>query len=609
MKHYLYIILAIFLVFLYSCANMGSGPQGGPKDMTPPKLVKSEPAQNQTNVKSKKIVLEFDEIVLLDKVAEQLVISPPQKNMPEIQAINKKITIVLKDTLQPNTTYNITLGDAITDNKEKTALKNFSLAFSTGNEIDTLSITGYVLWANNLSKAKGVTVGIYENGDDSLFTTQVPLRIAKTNADGYFRIDNVHEGEYKIRALDDQNRDYKFSLKNEAIAFLDHTVRPYAASKIEVEADTMQVDTTQILLDKLLKKKSFELDEHDVILSLFNEEASMQYFVKSERLEPNNFSLYFAKKAESLPLLEPINFDQKDFYFLEKNATLDSLKFWITDTTLVKQDTLKFKMTYQKSDSLYNLVPQTDTISVVYKKRVTKKKRANDQPMIAKTNFISMKMNLDNNRLEIYDDLMLNFSEPIVGLTKEAFTLTMQDSQVDSIWNEVNFQLEADTINSSVYYIAYDWEENASLKLSIDSAAIHSIYGNPCKKTEVDFSIKRFEEYANFYLKVPDAPRNSFVELLDSNDKPLYKEFIQNGQVSFELVKPGTYFARIIIDEDWNGEWTTGKYDEQKQPEKVFYFEKPIMLRKNWDLEETWEYQKLNVLNQKPMEIKSPTSK
>ena len=90
---------------------------------------------------------------------------------------------------------------------------------------------------------------------------------------------------------------------------------------------------------------------------------------------------------------------------------------------------------------------------------------------------------------------------------------------------------------------------------------------------------------------------------------PLYKEFIQNGQVSFELVKPGTYFARIIIDEDWNGEWTTGKYDEQKQPEKVFYFEKPIMLRKNWDLEETWEYQKLNVLNQKPMEIKSPTSK
>ncbi|MBQ8056309.1 MAG: Ig-like domain-containing protein, partial [Paludibacteraceae bacterium] len=160
MKHYLYIILAIFLVFLYSCANMGSGPQGGPKDMTPPKLVKSEPAQNQTNVKSKKIVLEFDEIVLLDKVAEQLVISPPQKNMPEIQAINKKITIVLKDTLQPNTTYNITLGDAITDNKEKTALKNFSLAFSTGNEIDTLSITGYVLWANNLSKAKGVTVGI-----------------------------------------------------------------------------------------------------------------------------------------------------------------------------------------------------------------------------------------------------------------------------------------------------------------------------------------------------------------------------------------------------------------------------------------------------------------
>ena len=89
----------------------------------------------------------------------------------------------------------------------------------------------------------------------------------------------------------------------------------------------------------------------------------------------------------------------------------------------------------------------------------------------------------------------------------------------------------------------------------------------------------------------------------------MYKEFIQNGQVSFELVKPGTYFARIIIDEDWNGEWTTGKYDEQKQPEKVFYFEKPIMLRKNWDLEETWEYQKLNVLNQKPMEIKSPTSK
>ena len=235
----------ILVLSIYSCANM-SRPGGGPRDETPPLFVKSTPAPGALNVSKQRVEIEFDEIIQVESPGEKVIVSPPQKDMPEIRASGRKVTVELKDSLLPNTTYTIDFSDAIVDNNEKNPLYSFAYSFSTGPTIDSLQVSGILLNASDLEPVTGMLVGLHSNLDDSAFQ-KLPLeRIASSDELGHFTIRNVAPGKYRLFALKDLNRDYKFDNPSEEIAFFDSIVVPTADVKLHVDTlwkDSVTIDT------------------------------------------------------------------------------------------------------------------------------------------------------------------------------------------------------------------------------------------------------------------------------------------------------------------------------------------------------------------------------
>ena len=223
-----------------------SRPGGGPRDETPPVFIKGVPAPGALNVSKQEIEIEFDEIIQVEKPSEKVIVSPPQKDMPEIRTSGRKVTVTLRDSLLPNTTYTIDFSDAIVDNNEKNPLYSFAYSFSTGSKIDSLQVSGILLNASDLEPITGMLVGLHSNLDDSAFQ-KLPLeRIASSDELGHFTIRNVSPGKYRLFALKDLNRDYRFDNPSEDIAFFDSIVIPTADVKLHVDTiwnDSLTIDT------------------------------------------------------------------------------------------------------------------------------------------------------------------------------------------------------------------------------------------------------------------------------------------------------------------------------------------------------------------------------
>ena len=179
------ILLILISAILVACASMGT-PDGGPYDEMPPKFVGSSPRLHAVNVKNQKIELAFDEFIKLEKASEKVVVSPPQLDQPELKVVGKKVVMELIDTLKDATTYTIDFSDAIVDNNEKNVLQDYTFAFSTGDKVDSLQISGVVLDSRTLQPQEGLTVGVYQNYTDTTFTTTPFDRITRTNKNGEF---------------------------------------------------------------------------------------------------------------------------------------------------------------------------------------------------------------------------------------------------------------------------------------------------------------------------------------------------------------------------------------------------------------------------------------
>ena len=260
------LIGVILLAIIYSCANIGS-PNGGPYDETPPKFVSSNPIPNQVNYQGKNVEILFDELIQIEKPTENVIITPPQMELPIIRSSGKKAVIELKDSLKPNTTYTIDFTNSIVDNNEKNVFENFSFAFSTGETIDSLEISGVLLNAENLEPMPGITIGLHNNLEDSAFVKVPFLRTSRTNDKGRFTIRNIAPGSYRVFALNDVNRDYKFDQPGEDIAFLDSLIVP--SFEFTTRQDTTWKDTLTIDTIRTINYTRFLPD--DIELRLFNE--------------------------------------------------------------------------------------------------------------------------------------------------------------------------------------------------------------------------------------------------------------------------------------------------------------------------------------------------
>lgn len=602
-------LLAAFL--LGSCARMGQ-PDGGWYDETPPRIMGAAPADKGTNVKNRKISIFFDEFIQIENATEKVVVSPPQLETPEIVASGKRIRIELLDSLKPNTTYTIDFSDAITDNNEDNPLGNYTYSFSTGDAIDTLEVSGKVLQAKDLEPVKGILVGLYSDLSDTAFTTKPMLRVSRTDGSGRFVIKGVAPGTYRVYALQDADGNYLFNQKSEMLAFSQEKIVP--SFKPDVRQDTTWIDSLRIKSIDRVGYTHFLPD--DIVLRAFNEVMTDRYFLKAERREPESFTLFYSYGGE-MPQVRGLNFQSDDAFIIESTEKQDTITYWLKDTALVNQDTLRVELTYHMTDSLGKLVEQIDTLDIL--SRISYEKRQKD--LEREREEWQKKQDRAKKRGEPYDSIMppkalaigvkapseldpdknipFTFNTPLASVDTAAIHLY---SKHDTLW--YNAPLEFNHVRGREYELRGEWRPDIEYSLEIDSAAFVDIYGKVSPPFKQGFKVKSFDEYGTLLLNIPTMTDTTIVvQLLDAGDKIIKEVTTNQGVAEFYYVSPSTYYVRMYIDSNRNGEWDTGLYSANRQPETVCYFPKEIEIRAKWDFTETWNPLATPVIQQKPAAV------
>lgn len=591
LKFFLGLLLTLIVV---SCANRAAGPTGGLKDTIPPVVIRSVPLDGTVNYRKKEIQVFFNENITLDKVTENVVISPPQKTQAVVKGNGKLLTVNLQDELLDSTTYSILFGNAVVDLNEKNPLKNMTFSFATGPEIDTLQISGKLINAENLEPLPGIVVGVHNNLNDSAITSNQFVRIAKTDDEGLFTVRNIKAGKYRLYALKDQSRDYKYQ-PGEEIAFHDSIIIPKVIT--EQQTDTLWKDS--VTIDTIIYSQQVKYFPGDITLKLFKENKDRQYLVKSERSDKKRFSLIFNAKQERLPELTPLNFDKNTQFLIQANQDKDSLVYWIPDTAVYKMDTLSVSINYLKTDSLYQLVSFTDTLSLVARKpgKVTKSKAK--EADIASLPALNVKTNLSAT-FDLYREIYFDSEEPLDTIFSGKIKLFQK---VDTTFKQLNYEWRMKDSIHRTFSLKYPWKPQESYRLQIDSAAFQSIYGRVNKSVETAFKIKSLDEYSALKIVLQNYDSLAMIQILDTKESVVMTAKAMSKGTRFEYLKPGEYFVRLYIDENNNGLWDPGDISSKKQPEQVYYFHKKLSLRANWELEELWNHQDAVYLFKKPEEL------
>ena len=607
--------LLMLMIVVYSCASMGN-PDGGPYDEEPPKFVRSTPKPFAINSKEKKVTIEFDEFIKLEKAAEKVVVSPPQLEQPEIKASGRKVVVGLVDSLKPNTTYTIDFADAIVDNNEGNPLGNYAFTFSTGTTIDTMEVSGTVLGASDLEPVKNIQVGLHSDLSDSAFMKKPFDRVSRTDSRGHFSIRGIAPGKYRIYALMDGNQNYLFDSKTEMIAFSDSIIIP--AMEDAMRQDTIWKDSLTIDTIKSVGYTRFLPD--DIILRAFKEENDRQYLTRSERDKENHFVLTFSARADTLPTLKGLNFDERDAFIIEKTDRNDSICYWIKDSLIYQMDTLEIQMDYLATDTLDRLVPQTDTLFLANKltraerekleakaaeekeKERKKKEKKGETIEPEPTKFLTLNVDAPS-AFDLDRNEYLSFDEPVASIDTAAIHMEIKK---DSLWEEIPFMFVADSVMPRKYEILAEWEPEKEYQLSIDSMAFRGMYGLHTNKVKQTMKVKKLDEYGTILLNITGADSTAVVELLDGSGKVLRRQRITpQNTADFYYLNPGTkFYIRLFNDRNGNGVWDTGKYSEHSQPEEVYYFPKVWEMKANFEFEENWDINAVPVEKQKLDEIK-----
>lgn len=586
----------VFFLALQSCANRGSGPQGGPKDKEPPVLISATPENGSTNFNAKNIILEFNELVSVNNPLQNVTFSPPQRTIPTVKTLGKKVSIAFQDTLLPNTTYTIEIKKCIVDYTESNPFADYIYTFSTGDKVDSLQISGKVIDAQTLAGKKNFTVGIYSNLSDTAFTKTRFEKIAKTNENGEFTIYGIAEGQYNIFAIKDVGGANCYQNKGTDIGFFDSIIKPYA--HLHGKVDTIWADTTKTKYEKVTLDAFNEYFPKDILIKTFKEKDIVHRLKNYKRTDSNKLSITFSEPQENEPTIKLLSDSSFTEPFLkERTNRTDSLVFWIKDSLLYKKDSIQLAVTYLKTDSLGEHIPQTDSLYFIYREtKAAKRKREK----ATDNHVLKFKHNLAKN-LEVYDTINFVFDEPIKEVITDSIRLSLK---VDTLLEKVDYTIMFDdSICKKKLYLLFKKELGGTYQLEMDSACITSIYGKVINGFKKPIRLRKLEDYSNLYIKFNEDIPNGIVQLINDKDVVLRECPVQDAEAYFEDINPSTYYIRMFIDENGNNKWDPGILEKKIQPEMMHYYPKKLQMRANWDMEETWPYKDIDILKQRPEEL------
>lgn len=602
----------LFVLLLFqSCARVGN-PDGGWFDETPPRVIGAEPADGATNVNKKKIYINFDEFIKIDNPTENVVVSPPQLEAPEIKGEGKRIAIQLADSLRPNTTYTIDFSNAISDNNEGNPLGDYAYTFSTGDHIDTLQVSGYVLGAEDLEPVKGILVGLYNDLSDSAFQKKPMMRVSRTDSRGHFTIKGIAPGKYRVYALQDADGNYRFSQKSEMIAFNSDLIEP--SFKPDTRQDTIWTDSLHIASVNVESYTHFLPD--NICLRAFIEKLTNRYLLKSDRTQANHFSLFYSYGDSVLPKIKGLNFNSDKAFLIEASEHRDTLVYWLCDTALVNQDTLKMQITHNITDTAGVLREQVDTLQLIaktsYAKRLKdagkklrdwqkeqekKKKKGASYDSIMPREELKLAIT-PSGEMDPDQNVTIQAEVPLMPVDT-AHVHLFSHSEKDSLWYAERYEFER--VDNRTYRLKAEWKPAMEYSLEADSMAFASIYGDVAGKTKRGLKVRSNDAYASLLMTIEGMQgKHIIAQLLDNPGKMVKEVYTDNGQAEFYYLRAGKYYMRVIVDANNNHRWDTGDYSKGMEPEEVYYDPELIECREKWDMTLAWNPTGSPLWQQKP---------
>jgi len=621
------LLLLMSTLLLSSCARIGS-PDGGWYDEAPPRVMATDPVDGSTGVDKQKINIYFNEYVTIENATENVVISPAQIEAPEIKSKGKSIVVQLKDSLKPDMTYTIDFSDAISDNNESNPLGNYTYSFSTGDHIDTLEVSGYVVNAEDLEPMSGVVVGLYDDLADSVVSTKPMVRVGRTNDEGHFIIRGVAPGKYRAYALKDMDGDYMFTQKGEALGFNDFIFEP--TWKPDIRQDTLWADSLHIANIERVHYTHFLPD--DIVLRAFTHTLTDRQYIKSERKEADHFSLFFSYGSDTLPSLRGLNFDSDSALMVEPSATADTITYWIKDTSLVNQDTLQLELSYMATDTTGMLVPRVDTLEVLaktsYERRMKekekeiekwqkeqnkKKKRGEKYDSIYPPEKIKLRVNASS-QMDPDQNVTITSEVPLGRVDTTKIHLYLKN---DTLWDVARYELVQDADTAVInrlggamppcrqLILRAEWRPEQEYSLECDSAAFSDIYGLSSDAMKNGFKVSSLDSYGTLIVNMSGmSGKHVVVTLLNESGKEVKRAVTDEGSAEFFYVKEGSYFLSMFIDENGNGKWDTGDYSQLRQPEMVYYYPESVECKAKWDVTKQWNVEATPAYHQKPAKLK-----
>ena len=518
-------------LLLMGCARRGS-PTGGPIDSIPPVLINASPKMRSIQFDSEKITLTFDEFIKFKNLDKQLVISPPLEKQaytisPQTGA-SKKVTIEFLDSLQARTTYTINFGEAINDHNEGNVLSFFSYTFSTGDEIDSLTLGGRVSDALLEESEEYVTLQMYPLVDsipkDSMPYLIKPFYVTSTLDSVFFEFQNIREGIYEVIALKDRNLNYRFDPASDKIGFLEEPIR--------------------LPSDSVLNFRMFQ--------EILEFAWARPFYINHNKIGIGYFGEYDKRPVE---ILSPV--PESFRYYINRERKKDTLNFWVTE--------------HEGLDSLQLGLPIADSLQ----KYTVKFRQKTPDSLIINP--------IKKGQIDLKDTLTFTFNRPVIGVDASKIVLTNIDTLA------VPFQLRLDS-NADRAYVDFDKTPNDNYRLSMTPGAFTDFWGATNDSLQWSWRTKKTDAYGTVVIRMPWDFECPFVlQLLNGKGTEVIREFNQEdpfGTYTFDYLLPGKYRVRVIEDCNANGRWDTGNYLNKIQPERTSYYPPELELRANWDLNE-----------------------
>jgi hypothetical protein len=572
--------------FLFRCANV-MAPTGGPKDITPPKILEAVPPNHSIRFTGNTFSITFDEYVKLDKVAQQLLISPPMAQLPDFKIKKKTLLVRFKEPLKPNTTYSVFFGDAIQDVNEGNPLHDFTYVFSTGNTIDSMSLRGQVVQAQDLKPADGVFVMLYKNNNDTIPLDSLPLRVkpfylSKTDKKGYFWFSGLADTSYLIFALKDENASLTFDQPSEEIAFLDTLVKPQyrpVTHLDKAEMDTLTAglpsDSAQMVVDSLRKIADSLADSKLTLyrLYLFRQPDTVQKLMKTALVRPNTVRFVFNIPGKGVTIRSLNYHPDSVWYRSEWSSTGDTLTWFLR---LPHPDTLNLLVSNGKN------IHDTIDLRVIPKPKLTRKKK---KTTAKKKVYLSWLINHTAN-IKPGEKLVLTFGQPVAKVIPDSILLVQAE---DSLYHhEMHF---LDSLHRRLWF-PMKVKDGENYGLLIPDSTVIDWNGFFNKQISISLHSKSLKDYGslNFSLQ-PSRDGHYIFEALGNGGKPVEIRYF-SGSVTLHFLRmdPGTYTFKIIFDRNNNKKWDPGNYMKKQLPEKVIFFPGEIKIRANWDVNQKWQF-------------------